>query len=139
MPKMPLRKLPLIATATLVGLWMIAFAATHWPMPNPPQEAWIPHLDKLAHAAIYGVLAIAALVAATAWNVRWSLTLAVTVLLILVGVGTFDELTQLLVAGRSADPLDLAADTLGALVGISLFGIARGVRASQSLAASDSP
>lgn len=136
---MSLRRVPLIATVVLVGLWAIAFVATHWPMPDPEQPILFPHVDKLVHAGIYALLAITALVAATAWNYRWSFLLAATVAMALVGLGIFDELTQMLVAGRTADPLDLVADTLGAVVGISLYGLGRGVRGQQELSASKSP
>lgn len=135
---MSLRKVPLIATIVLIGLWVLAFTATHWPM-QPGQEPLFPHFDKVVHAAIYAVLAITAMIAATAWNYRWTLLLAATVAVALVGVGIFDELTQMLVVGRTADPLDLVADTFGAVVGISLYSIARGVRQTQELSASESP
>ncbi|QDU77187.1 VanZ like family protein [Bremerella volcania] len=135
---MSLRKVPLIATLVLFGLWAIAFTATHWPM-EPDNDPLFPHVDKFVHAGIYAILAITALFAATAWNYRWSLLLAVTVALALVGVGMFDELTQLFVAGRTADPLDLVADTFGAVVGISLYGLVRGGRGSEELSASESP
>lgn len=135
---MSLRKVPLIATIVLIGLWATAFTATHMPM-EPGKEPLFPHVDKLVHAGIYAILAITALFAATAWNYRWSLLLAVTVALALVGMGIFDELTQTLVAGRTADPLDLAADTLGVILGISLYAVARGSRGQQELPASESP
>lgn len=134
---MSLRKVPLIATLVLIGLWAIAFTATHWPM-EPNKDPLFPHIDKLVHAGIYAVLAITTLFAATAWNYRWSFLLAVTVALTLVGVGMFDELTQMFVDGRTADPLDLAADTLGAVMGISLYGLIRGVRGTAELSASES-
>jgi len=134
---MSLRKVPLIATIVLIGLWVIAFTATHWPM-EPQQDPLFPHIDKVVHAGIYAVLAITALIAATAWNFRWTLLLAATVALALVGVGIFDELTQMLVAGRTADPLDLVADTFGAVVGISLFGLVRSARQPRDLPASES-
>ncbi|MBA2117605.1 VanZ family protein [Bremerella alba] len=133
------RKMPLIATIVLLGLWAIAFTATHWPMSDPQQQALFPHVDKVVHAAIYAVLAITTLIAATVWNYRWSLTLAATVALAMVGLGIFDEVTQMLVAGRTADPLDLAADALGAVVGIGLFGLSRCVCASWEVYASDTP
>lgn len=135
---MSLRKVPLIATIVLIGLWAIAFTATHWPM-EPSEDPLFPHIDKFVHAGIYAVLAITALIAATAWNYRWSLGLAATVALALVGLAMFDELTQMLVVGRTADPLDLAADTLGAILGISLYGVVRSVRRQQELPASESP
>ncbi len=135
---MSLRKVPVIASLVLVGLWAIAFTATHLPM-EPNDDPLFPHVDKVAHVTIYAVLTITALATAVAWNYRWSLLLAVTVVLGMIGLGIFDELTQMLVAGRTADPLDLMADTLGALAGICLFGLVRSVRAAQALSASESP
>lgn len=135
---MSLRRVPLIATLVLIGLWAIAFTATHWPM-EPDKDPFFPHIDKVVHTGIYAILTITAFAAATAWGYRWSMSLIVTITLAMVCVGFFDELTQLFVAGRTADPLDLVADTFGAVLGIFVFGLARSVRRSQTLSASESP
>lgn len=134
---MPLRKLPLLATAILVGLWGIAFAATHWPLRHEPNETLFPHADKIAHLTIYAVLAFATLLAARAWNYRWTPLLAVIVVMAMVGLGIFDELTQMLVVGRTPDPADLLADTIGAVLGVGMYAAARAIYSRQNYSPSD--
>lgn len=120
------RKLPVLLTAVLLVYWGAAFTATHWPMnPGNVPSSQIPHLDKVVHAGIYFLLAILTLSTALAWGFRWRLRLLAQVWLVMVMIGLIDESTQLLVAGRSADILDLAADAAGALLGILLVAAAR--------------
>jgi VanZ family protein len=82
---------------------------------------WFPHRDKVVHVLEYAILgALAAraihgsmritLRAALIWAFAWS-----------VGWGTLDELHQAFVPKRSADLLDLAADVVGALLGIVCY------------------
>ncbi len=132
---------PSLSIALLVGLCLLAFTATHWPMPHKLMEQsndLIPHFDKFVHATIYGVLAVAALIVFGSWKFRWSLSLVVAVWLTLVAWGAFDELTQMLVAGRSCDPADLVADAVGACLGIGLIAWARPRSVEQWLLPSES-
>ncbi|MEW4452799.1 VanZ family protein [Bremerella sp. JC817] len=134
---MSLRKLPLLATIVLVALWAIAFTATHWPLRQEPNEILFPHADKIAHMTIYAVLAFVSLLALRAWNYRWTPLLAVLVGLAMVALGMFDELTQMLVAGRTPDPADLLADTIGAGLGIGAYALARAIYARQNYSPSE--
>jgi VanZ family protein len=77
----------------------------------------LPHMDKLAHASIFGLLA---------FLVAWGLfrvypefsTRKVLAITVLVGVcyGALDEFHQYFVPQRMTDPLDLLADAVGTLL-----------------------
>lgn len=73
----------------------------------------VPGADKLAHAALYAVLA--ALLRAAAARRREAVAVAAA-------YGVTDELHQAFVPRRSPDPLDWAADLAGALAGALLVG-----------------
>ena len=77
--------------------------------------------DKPSHAAAY--LALSVLVV-RAWGgglpVRVSGAVAAAALAITIGYGVSDEFHQSFVPGRSAELLDLYADTFGAVVGTAL-------------------
>ncbi len=100
-----LRALPAVAWAA--GIW--ALSAT----PAPPGAQWAtwPGADKVAHALLFagqaatlrfaGLPPRAAFLAAVVW-------------------GATDELHQRTVPGRTADPLDLLADAVGAAVGAAV-------------------
>lgn len=86
----------------------------------------IPHLDKLVHFTMYGVMA------ALLWNAVTRLPRGVLppvsrpgwfVFLTAAIVGLMDELNQLTVPGRSADGWDLAVDwfAAGVVVAIAVF------------------
>jgi VanZ family protein len=84
--------------------------------PLPPDVS-----DKTAHTAAYAGLAILAtravaggLPARIGWRTA-AMSLAITT-----GYGVSDEVHQLFVPGRTADPGDVAADALGAVIGVGL-------------------
>lgn len=91
-----------------------------WPHDDPPQP---PHgyTDKIQHAVAWLGLALVLLVALRVtrppldrarYTLAWSL---------LVVYGALVEALQMLVPGRSAEWLDLAADALGAAVGCAVM------------------
>ncbi|MDZ4787381.1 MAG: VanZ family protein [Blastochloris sp.] len=73
----------------------------------PKQE--IPHLDKLVHLGLYGILGF--LIGLRRIPFYYSLLLAAL-------FGLCDELYQLQTPGRSMDPMDWLCDILGAALGI---------------------
>jgi VanZ family protein len=102
----------------LTGLWaLVIFALSSIPGKALPPVQLFAGIDKVAHLAIYAVLGGLAFVAARkTWTLsRPSTVLIATALALLYGVT--DEIHQLFVPARSADPLDVAADGLGALLG----------------------
>ena len=69
--------------------------------------------DKVAHFGAYGILGITAYVA-------WPKS-PVKAVAVCVAYGLSDEIHQMFVPGRSCDPWDWLADSLGALVAVVLL------------------
>ena len=90
-------------------------------MPNPPEVPGdIP--DVGAHGIAYAVLGVLVLRALA--DARWSgvtLGLAVVAAVIATAYGVSDEFHQRFVPGRTADPRDITADMVGAVVGIAVI------------------
>lgn len=103
----PLRAACLAAALGLVATLFVGGAQ--------PEAAGLlaPPWDKLAHLALFAVIA-ALLTVATGG--RWGV--AVVALLAIVGVG--DELLQFGLPGRHPDLVDLATDFAGAALGVAL-------------------
>ena len=77
--------------------------------------------DKSGHSVGYAMLAgliLRALAGGRLKDVTWKRTIAAIVLSTLYGVS--DEFHQLFVPGRSADPYDVLADSVGATIGTSI-------------------
>lgn len=96
----------LLAVALPVGLWVGGAQPVAVGLIPPP---W----DKLAHAGVFALLAMA---------MGYASGLRGLALLLLafggaLGVGVVDEWHQLFLPGRSADMDDLAADAIGAALG----------------------
>lgn len=113
-------------------------AAIFWLSSRPgddisPFMPALPHADKLLHAGAFGV---------GAWLARRALrrrprlrpdVATVAALAFTVVYGLSDELHQALGdAGRSADPLDLLADTVGAAVAVCLAHLHEARRARRT-------
>jgi VanZ family protein len=92
--------------------------------PAPVELPRIPGMDKVLHAAGYGLLGI---LFYRAYRSRWpnasGWATANASLISAALYGLTDELHQSFVPSRSADPWDWLADTLGALLGIAVYGV----------------
>jgi VanZ family protein len=100
------RWLPPIAWAALI------LVATSIPQSHLPD---VGEFDKVGHACMYAVLGLLTMRAVTNGRRPWRLLAGV-----LIGIslfGALDELHQRFVPGRSADPHDWLADTVGAGLG----------------------
>ncbi|MBI5381763.1 MAG: VanZ family protein [Opitutae bacterium] len=75
----------------------------------------IPHLDKVTHFAVYGLLATLVLRALPAGRRAW---LAVALVSLF---GISDEWHQSFTPGRSVEFADWLADTLGAALAVTLY------------------
>lgn len=107
-----LRLLPALA-------WLVAIlVVSSLPLRGP--ELPLAHLDKLAHLAEYGVLAVLALVGLDPGSTRGLFLRTLAAVPIMALVAAADELHQRWIPGRSGDPLDLGADVLGILLGAGL-------------------
>ena len=106
-----------LVPSLLVIYWLGLIWGTH--VPDVPMPA--PHYnDKLLHFLAYAGLAF---LLYWTWVTRRGLSLigAAVSLLIAIGYGVIDEITQGWVPQRVADPKDWAADLLGATSGVLLF------------------
>jgi VanZ family protein len=106
--------LPLIAYCLLIFLQSS--------LDNPVDLPSIAHVDKVLHAGGYGLLGI---LFYRAFRSRWPTasgwTLANASLLSAAFYGMSDEIHQYFVPGRSADPWDWLADTIGAMLGVVAY------------------
>jgi VanZ family protein len=110
----------------LLWLWLpvaldaalIFFLSSIPRLPSPPG----PFSDKHFHFASYALFAallVRALASARLRNVTGRIAIGAILLAALYGVT--DEIHQMFVPGRSADPYDLLADTLGAVAAAGLL------------------
>ena len=76
----------------------------------------IPHLDKVAHFSVYGLLGT--LLVRTQWGGRWAPLVALGMASL---YGVSDEIHQSYVPGRSIEFADWVADTAGAAVAIFMY------------------
>ncbi len=105
-------------------------------LPLPLPFPGVPYRDKVVHVIEYGILG---LLSARALRVgvpamRPSRAL-ITAAVMTAVFGYFDELHQAFVPGRDASVEDLAADAIGALLGVALYALldrGRGERGSKA-------
>jgi VanZ family protein len=101
----------------MVVAWtVVILAITSWPGSAVPSPPTIPHVDKVLHAVLYGVLGW--LVGRSWTRVSWRRW--VGSLVAIAAFAAIDEWHQRLIEGRSADRYDWLADVLGAAGGMSL-------------------
>jgi len=114
MPRIKYVRFALLAYLILLGIM------THTPAPQIPDlESGVPHIDKMAHVAMYVILSVLLLTSRICGLKRsWLVNLLVAMVLA-AGIGAIDEVTQPYV-GRSGTLGDWIAD----LVGIGLAGCA---------------
>lgn len=104
----------------LIGLCLLIFWQSSGPL--PPQTPSLPGLDKLAHAAIYALLAfLAARAFATLSLLVDTRVLPWAAAIFAAVYGLSDEVHQAFVPGRTADIWDLAADAAGAIAGAYFY------------------
>jgi VanZ family protein len=85
--------------------------------------------DKLLHIAAYvplGFLVLRALSGGRLAAITWPRALAAVAISVLYGVS--DEIHQMFVPGRTADPLDIVADAIGATLGVMALASLKVVR-----------
>ncbi len=102
---------------TLLTLAYCAFLFWLSSGPAPaPKDLDLPGMDKVAHAAAYGILAALVFTGMARSGRTWRpATLFWTALLFTAFYGATDEFHQWFVPSRSPDLLDWLADTVGAL------------------------
>jgi VanZ family protein len=110
-------------TILVVAYWLALFTATH--VRRIPKALQMPGADKWQHTVAFAGLAFL-LAGRRSYGkpLTWKAVLGVACVVVV--YGAFDELTQIPV-GRFAEFNDWLADTLGALLGLSLYAGARQV------------
>ncbi len=100
--------------ALWIGWAALTFVLTS--IPNPEIEVPVPGADKLAHLGFYAVTGFFFALWRRASGAPTGRAVAQAVLFALL-VGLVDEAHQRWIPGRSADPLDWLADTVGGVCG----------------------
>ena len=83
--------------------------------------------DKLAHVAIFGLLALLTLRATHGGMRPLALLPAAAAFLLVLGWGALDEVHQSFVPGRDVSGLDVAADGLGAALALLIWAVWQGL------------
>ena len=92
--------------------------ALYWPRAiETPPVIGVPHLDKVVHVALFAL---------TTWALLRVLPRWVTLALMVVQVGLSEVIQGTFLPGRSADPLDAAADLVGIALGFGLWRARQG-------------
>lgn len=109
---------PLSLLLALTWAGVIFFLSSQPGTDTPPP---FPHMDKLPHALVFGILGTLVLCAMRPGTYGYSRAHALTALAIAATYGVLDEIHQHFVPGRMPDVLDVLADITGAALGIWLL------------------
>jgi len=85
---------------------------------------YLPFADKLVHGVIYLILGVLTYRAFSPTERRFNYTLPLSIILC-TAFGFTDELHQTFIPGRDMSMYDLLADSIGAIIGVSLWYIFR--------------
>jgi VanZ family protein len=103
---------------------VILYAALIFHLSSGPTTVGLPGSDKLHHMIEYGIFSLLlynALSSSFKKEYPWKIALLAIILTVLYGVS--DEIHQLFVPSRSADPYDVVADASGAIIVQGLISI----------------
>lgn len=98
------------------------FVASSMPGPPIPTPLIFPHSDKLLHGCAYTVLGILAFFGAARRTGAAERPARIEASLVAALYGASDEIHQAFVPGRTSELLDLAADSVGGLLGAFVLG-----------------
>jgi VanZ family protein len=109
----------ILILAGTAAYWLLLFVGTHAPG-NVINSGG--HTDKVYHfSAFFGLTIL--LCGCMANFRRPGPAMYVAIVGMVAAYGVFDELTQMLVPNRTADPLDWLADMSGAILGVLIFSL----------------
>ncbi|WP_167584441.1 VanZ family protein [Kineococcus rubinsiae] len=115
------------ATVAFAGACLVSLVVLFAPSSGP--AGTVPHLDKLVHAGVFGLLVATGVL-------RFGHPRAV--LLAAAGYAVLSEVVQhVALPGRTGDPTDVVADCTGALLGLTV--VLRATRRVRRSAAGQSP
>jgi VanZ family protein len=109
------------ALLVLLAYWLLIFVGTHLPSHSIPA---LGKGDKAIHFAAFGGLAFLLAWAIPSGRRPLSYNIAIAAAIAFV-YAVVDELTQLMVPGRSGDVWDVVADSVGIVLGLVAYLIAR--------------
>lgn len=115
----PKRTRNLLILAGTAAYWLVIFAGTHAPGNVVHAQGYT---DKVYHFTAFFGLAMLLCGTASCFR-RLGPAHYVTIVGLVGAYGIFDELTQMLVPNRTADPLDWLADVSGAILGVLSFSL----------------
>lgn len=129
-----------MAALILIAYWGMLVVATHLPGPMLPRG--VGHMDKVLHFTAFCGLSLL-----LGWTLRvdrsrWRFLAVLGAGIVYAGI---DEFTQGFVPRRHPDIADFAADTVGVLIGTSIFVVIAflatrwGIGVASPAAGSDSP
>jgi len=110
-----------LASIVLLAYWALIFVGTHLP------SARMPHLhasDKFYHFVAFAGLSFLLCWAIPSSRVSWGKILILAAF-ITISYAVLDELTQQFIPGRTCDIWDVAADSVGVLIGLVAYTVAR--------------
>lgn len=125
-PNLPARRPWLTWRARLWPVTIAALIVVASHRPRLASPGGIPHLDKIVHFSVYGLLATLVVRngGTSAKDSNWRA--ALWALALVSAFGASDEWHQSFVPGRSVELADWLADTLGAALAVGLYaGVAR--------------
>lgn len=107
----------------LLGAYcLLLFGATHTPAEEMRHVGFAMSNDKAVHFTAYAVLGCLAAVCLTPRRGRLAVLTGVAIVAVIAIAGAVDEFTQPWVR-RTCDPFDWIADVLGAVAGVSAYGV----------------
>ena len=116
-----MRKNALVVYGPILFYMLVIFVLSSMPKLKPPDLGLRP-MDKAAHALEYAVLGVLLVRSA---SFRHELSLRIYIILSCIGVlyGISDEIHQAFVPHRVSSVWDVAADTVGIILGLLIAGL----------------
>ena len=109
------------ASVVLLAYWALIFVGTHLPSARMPS---LHASDKFYHFVAFAGLSFLLCWAIPSSRVSWGKILVLAASIALT-YAVLDELTQQFIPGRTCDIWDVAADSVGVLLGLITYTIAR--------------
>jgi VanZ family protein len=110
-----------LASIVLIAYWALIFVGTHLPSARMPS---LHASDKICHFVAFTGLSFLLCWAIPSSRVSWGKILLLAAS-IAITYAVLDELTQQFIPGRTCDIWDVAADSVGVLLGLITYSIAR--------------
>ena len=110
-----------LASIVLMAYWTLIFVGTHLPSARMPS---LHASDKFYHFVAFAGLSFLLCWAIPSSRVSWGKILVLSAAIAL-GYAVLDEWTQQFIPGRTCDIWDVAADSVGVVLGLVSYTIAR--------------